>query len=127
MIVDASAIGAIIFREAEFADAAAFVADAPMIAPTLLPFEIASIAAKKKSRGLLDEEGIGLALTVFDAMAIQLIPVRARDALAVASQTRLSVYDASYLWLARRFDTPLATCDRRLADAAGITPIGKAE
>ena len=38
--------------------------------------------------------------------------------LALARQTGLSVYDASYLELAQRRGLPLATQDRRLAAAA---------
>ena len=125
MIVDASAIGAIIFREDEIAEAAAYIADAPMIAPTLLPFEIASIASKKRRRGLLDDVSIERALAVFESMAIQLVPVRPKDALVMASQSELSTHDASYLWLARRFGMTIATFDRRLADAAGVATIGK--
>jgi len=39
------------------------------------------------------------------------------EALALANAARLTVYDASYLWLARRLDVPLVTLDKMLARA----------
>jgi predicted nucleic acid-binding protein len=48
----------------------------------------------------------------------------AAESLAVAREYGLTMYDASYLELARRSDLPLATIDRRLEAAArrsGIT------
>jgi predicted nucleic acid-binding protein len=41
-----------------------------------------------------------------------------RMALALAERHRLSVYDATYLWLAIDVDGELATLDRALARAA---------
>jgi predicted nucleic acid-binding protein len=49
------------------------------------------------------------------------------DVLALARRRRLSVYDTSYLELARRERLPLATLDIALSNAAraeGVSPIG---
>jgi predicted nucleic acid-binding protein len=46
---------------------------------------------------------------------ITLVPVAAGDALTVARETRLTVYDAAYLHLARSLKCPLVTFDERLA------------
>jgi predicted nucleic acid-binding protein len=45
------------------------------------------------------------------------------DVLMLARQHRLSVYDASYLELARRNSVPLATLDRELAGAASAIDV----
>jgi predicted nucleic acid-binding protein len=51
-------------------------------------------------------------------------PAGIREAMALAERHRLSVYDATYLWLAIDVDGDLATFDRELARAAlaeGVT------
>lgn len=40
------------------------------------------------------------------------------DAIQLAETTRLSLYDASYLWLARHLDVELVTLDEKLQKAA---------
>ncbi len=45
-------------------------------------------------------------------------------ALVLAEQTRLTGYDASYLWLAQRLNAELVTLDRQLARAAALSRPG---
>ena len=46
------------------------------------------------------------------------------DSLAISEKTKLSIYDASYLALARRMECGLATADRKLArNAKGMAKI----
>ncbi len=52
----------------------------------------------------------------------QAVEVDADAALRLAAATGLSVYDASYLWLARERDADLITLDRRLAAAYRVSP-----
>jgi predicted nucleic acid-binding protein len=40
------------------------------------------------------------------------------EVVLLAEATKLSFYDASYLWLSRSLGVPLVTLDRRLEDAA---------
>ncbi len=40
-----------------------------------------------------------------------------KAAVVLAEQTKLSLYDASYLWLARALDAELVTLDEKLARA----------
>ena len=52
-----------------------------------------------------------------DALSINLETVDLKAAVVVAEQTKLSLYDASYLWLARALDAELVTLDEKLARA----------
>ena len=51
---------------------------------------------------------------------------RARDLMALARTNQLTAYDAVYLELARGKGLPLATLDRRLADAAAKAGVKRA-
>ena len=60
---------------------------------------------------------------VLDAVRVRITrfelgPTQWRAALALAFERRLSIYDASYLWLAVSLQLPLCTDDERLAKAA---------
>jgi predicted nucleic acid-binding protein len=48
---------------------------------------------------------------------VEEIAIEHGEALALADAAGLTVYDASYLWLARRLDVPLVTLDKMLARA----------
>jgi predicted nucleic acid-binding protein len=52
-------------------------------------------------------------------MLVELLPEHLRECLGLANEQGLSIYDASYLWLARLHDVQLLTHDARLAEAAG--------
>jgi predicted nucleic acid-binding protein len=55
--------------------------------------------------------------------ALILTPARGKEALALGEKHGLTVYDAAYLELARRYQLPLATVDgdlRKAAQAEGV-------
>jgi predicted nucleic acid-binding protein len=55
--------------------------------------------------------------------ALTVTPVRGKEVLALAEKHSLTVYDAAYLELARRYQLPLATLDgdlRKAAQAEGV-------
>lgn len=91
---------------------------AQLKAPALLPFELASIARKKilkhPGKGAAIQAGLGLAL----ALAVVYVDVNQVEVVELALARGLSTYDASYLWVALRFDGLLLTFDRRLKAAS---------
>lgn len=117
LVVDCSVMAALIFDEAESADAAAMLLGRSLHAPTLLPYEIASVAAKKQ-RGGANAHWLQSALQAFNEQLIDLHPVPPDAAAALAQRFKLSAYDAAYLWLAATLAAPLATLDKALHRAA---------
>lgn len=117
LVLDCSVLAAILFAEPAAEQAAAQLADHALYAPTLLPFEVANVAVIKQRKGATAEE-IATALNDFDEQRIELLPVPPESAVAVAARYGLSAYDAAYLWLAAELQAPLATFERRLAEAA---------
>ncbi len=121
-VVDASVIIAIAFGEPRAAEARELTDGAALHAPDLLPYEICSAALRKaRDRPVLVAE-IAASLDWALGLDVALQPIPAFDLLALAMETKLTIYDASYLWLARRLGCELLTFDQRLARAAKVTP-----
>lgn len=95
---------------------------AKIIVPSLLYYEVGNILLFGRSRPPIEEAAD--ALTDLFAIPLEVVPPAmdsARDTLQLASLHGLSYYDAAYVTLAKRFDCPLITADRRLAQRAGVT------
>lgn len=89
------------------------------VVPSLWWFEIRNILVVNERRKRISEPDSAAFLQALSRMQIRVdrAPDEA-EVLRIARTRHLSVYDASYLELARREGIPLATLDRRLADAA---------
>lgn len=92
---------------------------AAVFAPELLKFELASVAWKKARRqpdkAMEILRACAAALESRTNLNWQDVPPT--DVVLVANATGLSVYDASYLWLAGALGADLVTLDERLAAA----------
>ncbi len=117
-VVDASALGAVIFNEPDAEFATQLLSDSRLVAPALLKFEMASICLKKLSRYPEQREYIGKAFQLWPAMEIEEVDVDSHGIVRLAEQTGLTAYDAAYLWLARELGAELVTLDAQLAKAA---------
>jgi predicted nucleic acid-binding protein len=117
VVVDASALGAITFGEPEAHALRGYLEDQTLIAPTLLDYELASVAITKVRRGPVSAAEAALLLMSALQLPIQRVAVPGDEVFVLATQTGLSAYDAAYLWLARTTDSELVTLDRQLADA----------
>jgi predicted nucleic acid-binding protein len=112
IVVDASALGALVFGEPRAEEISARLSGAQMVAPALLWFELASICMKKINAHpqLLNH--------LFDAfllalhLPIEVIEVDQEQTVKIAIQTGLTTYDASYVWLAREVNGELITLDK---------------
>jgi predicted nucleic acid-binding protein len=114
-IVDASALAALLFGEAEATLVARRLTGARLMAPALLRFEITN-ACVTKARRHPDQTGSLLAaLQLALAMEIETVAVDFPEVAALAAATGLTGYDASYLWVARATGAELVTLDRQLA------------
>ena len=117
-VVDASVLGALVFGEPEAVKARDMLATASLYAPTLLGYELSSIARTKARRTPENRLAIEEALAIGLAMDIQWIEVAHVPAFRLAIETGLSSYDASYLYLAQVLSLPLVTFDEKLRSAA---------
>ena len=116
MVVDCSALSAILFDEPARDEALARLIGRSLHAPNLLDHEIVSVALKKRRRGG-PAEAIAQALRDYATSDVDLHPVDPVAQCELAARYELTAYDAAYLWLAAELKAPLATFDRRLAEA----------
>jgi predicted nucleic acid-binding protein len=122
LVVDASALAALVFQEPE-GDAIRLRLDgAEVFAPELLRFELANTAWKKVRRQPADAAKIltALSLALDDRFGLIWQDVDAGDVVLLAHATGTTAYDASYLWLAASLGAELVTLDERLARAVDV-------
>jgi predicted nucleic acid-binding protein len=119
-VIDASALGAVIFGEPERTQVRERLRGATLAAPALLRFEMASICFKKLRRDQGARPALMASLRVFERMRIAMIDVKLAAVVDLANDAGLSVYDASYLWLARQLNAELVTLDAQLGAASAI-------
>lgn len=117
-VVDASALAAVLFGEPRAEEIAARLGDRELLAPTLLPHEIASVALAKLASYPGQREPILAALALYGRLEVSEVEVPPVPVVELAEAEALSVYDAAYLWLHRELGCELVTLDRRLAAAA---------
>jgi len=121
-IVDASIAGAWLLPDEENAlaeEAMARLAEDDAVAPDLLRHEIRSILLSAEKRGRISDDFVHSALARFRGLPLQLVgPGDDTEVVRLSRKYRLSAYDAAYLAIALLEQLPLATLDRRLAEAA---------
>ncbi|MFA5910400.1 MAG: type II toxin-antitoxin system VapC family toxin [Vicinamibacterales bacterium] len=115
LVVDASAVGAVLFNEADGATVSAHTEGETLIAPHLIDFELANICWKRIRREPKDGAALLTMLTGLVHVNINRVAVPATEVAALAVRTGLTAYDASYLWLALSRDLELVTLDNQLA------------
>ena len=96
--------------------------DAGAIVPGLWVLEVANVLLVAERRGRIDRGQSEVFLTLLMELPIYVrdsVEIHhALDLLRLGGELNLSVYDSSFLLLARQTALPLATRDKRLAQAA---------
>ena len=113
-VADASIIGSVVFGEPRAGEALELLGAADLYEPTLLAYELASVARKKVLRYPDQRETLLQALEMSLAMEIGWVEINHLDVVSLALETGLTTYDASYLYLARNLGIPLVTFDSQL-------------
>ncbi len=117
-VIDASALAALVFDEPAGDWVADQIRDCDLVAPSLLPYELSNVCLVKTRRRSAPREALIDALTM-PGLPVETLSIDSASVLALAVATGLTVYDASYLWLAEQAGLDLVTLDTALADAAG--------
>ena len=116
-VVDASAVVALLFDELTRDKVASRLRGASLHAPSLIAFEVANACLKKMRARPAERQALFDAFSFFDTLAISQDAIDFGEAIVLAERTKLSLYDASYLWLARALGAELVTLDEKLARA----------
>jgi predicted nucleic acid-binding protein len=117
-VVDASALGALVFGEPKAEEMAEALAEAQMVAPALLWYEVANLCLGKIQAHPTQRDRIVRAFELARRLPIQIVEVDHPAVVELAEETGLTAYDASYLWLARHLGGELITLDKGMQRAA---------
>ena len=91
----------------------------PLVAPHLLPVEVAHVLRRQVATGRLHGPAAAAALGDVADLGIELYPFEPFAPRVWQLRESVSTYDAWYVALAEAHDAPLATLDARLAAAHG--------
>ncbi len=121
LVVDASALGALVFGEPQAEEISRALTNAKLVAPPLLWFEMAAVATKKIRHhpGLTAE--IQAAFKLAFRLPVATMDVDYGETVSLAIRSDLTTYDASYLWLANHLGAELVTLDAKLGKRAGTS------
>ena len=115
VVVDASALAAVVFSEPEGLEVLVALGDDSLSAPVILPLELTNVARTKARQRPVEAAVIRENLKAGLSRPIAIIEVNFDAVFQLALDTGLTTYDASYLWLSRHIGAPLVTLDKKLA------------
>ncbi|MDR2483022.1 MAG: type II toxin-antitoxin system VapC family toxin [Treponema sp.] len=127
IILDASAIMAVIVKEPERDLVIQLTEDAAIFSPDMVSYEIANGLTKMMKKRLIEKERMVNAFNYFEQIPIKTIKIDFQKALEIAWDYKIYAYDACYLESAKRLRLPLLTFDgqmRRIGKELGITILG---
>jgi len=128
IVLDASAILAVIVDEPEARIVIDCTRDAVIVSPNIVSCEVANALSRMMKRGMVNskEQMISL-IRNFGEIPMRTVGVELEKALEIAWDNRIYAYDAFYLETAKRLELPLLTFDSgmiRVAGNLGITVLG---
>ncbi len=123
ILVDTSAIVAVLVNEAERAKIIEITEGNELIAPSSIPWEIGNAfsAMFKQRRLTLKEAKKGL--EIFESIPIKYVKTDLFNSIVLAKNNNIYAYDAYILDCAKRFKTPIISLDKKLllsAQSIGI-------
>ena len=124
-VVDASVIMAALLPDEPAQPAARRVleryveGELELLAPTLLPYEIANslLKAERRPEREVNADAVDEILERLEELDIPLKPIPMSETVSWARRYDRWAYDAAYLALAEREEAPLVTADKRLFNA----------
>jgi len=111
MLLDASAIMAVILNEPNRDKVIALTENATILSPEAVSFEIGNALVNLYKKRKITEEELIIAYRNYTAIPIENIKVDIEKALKIACKYKIYAYDAYYLEIANRLKLPLITFD----------------
>lgn len=118
IVVDTSAIIAVVTNEKHKRQMVEATKGAELIAPASIPWEIGNAFSAMFKRKRMNVRQAKAVLRAYDKIPIQLIDIPLGEALDLAAHLDIYAYDAYFIQCALRHKSPLLTLDRDLYRAA---------
>jgi predicted nucleic acid-binding protein len=128
ILLDASAIMAVIADEPESQIVINYTQNATIVSPIIISYEIANALTRMMKRNIIatEEQMVNL-IKYFKQVPIKMVDIDLEKALKIAWQYKIYAYDAFYLEAAQRLQLPLVTFDggmRRIGKDIGLNVLG---
>jgi predicted nucleic acid-binding protein len=123
LVIDTSAIIAVITSEPEQAALEAATANAELLGPASIPWEIGNAFSAMLKRRRIDLPQAQAAMALYEQIPIRLVEVDLHAALEISAALELYAYDAYMIACAKAERCPLLTLDRGLIHAAKLAGI----
>lgn len=117
-VSDASAFLCVVLDEADREWVIERTSGYQIVAPEVLPYEIANALIAVKRKGRLNNKEVLRAFDVSQSIPVRLVPIRIHDAMKIALKFRIYAYDAFYLQCCLETKLPLISLDNRMCDVA---------
>lgn len=114
IVIDTSAIIAVITNEPEKAELIDATNRVNLIAPASIHFEIGNAFSAMLKRQRIDLKQTAEALAIYRSIPIRLVDVELEESLRIASQLNVYAYDAYLIRCAEKYHCALLTLDRSL-------------
>jgi predicted nucleic acid-binding protein len=118
IVVDTSAIIAVIANEPNKPKIIEATRGADLLAPASVHWEIANAFSAMLKRQRITLEDALKAITVYQQIPIRLVEVELAETLSIASQLNIYAYDAYLIRCAQKYSAPLLSLDGGLLRAA---------
>ena len=127
LVIDTSAIIAVIGNEPEKPLLIAATADAELVAPPSVHWEIGNALVTGIRKRRFTAESASIALAAYDKIPLRFETVGLEDAVNLADRLSIYAYDAYVLACAQTLSCPLVTLDQSMTRAARELGIDVAE
>jgi predicted nucleic acid-binding protein len=118
IVIDASAIIAILFNEPSKTAIIEKTKSVDLVSPLSLTWEVGNAISASIKRGrITPEQGIQ-AIRQYNSIEIRLVDVDLEEAIIISSRLKLYAYDAYLLCCASNLKLPLLCLDKRMAQTA---------
>ena len=118
IVIDTSAVIAVITDAPEKAELIRVTEDATLVAPASVHWEVGNAFSAMIRRGRLTADLVALAIDIYHSIPIRFFDVDLTASLTIASEQHIYAYDAYLIECSRARRAPLLTLDRALARVA---------
>lgn len=118
IVIDASAIIAVIANEPEKTALINLTNGADLIAPFSLPWEICNAFSAMLKQNRITVEQAVQAVAIYQSIPLRLVEIELDEALKLAGQLKIYAYDAYLIRCAAKYKTPLLSLDQKLLNHA---------